>query len=72
LNLYLIVRLTLKGSQFLFQKEQYLEVKICSTISRNSRKEFIRTDNEREIELQMDTMLEFKYYGDHVMSRKFK
>jgi hypothetical protein len=25
-----------------------------------------------EIELQMSTMLKFKYYGHHVMSRKFE
>ncbi len=25
-----------------------------------------------EIQLQMSTMLKFKYYGHHVMSRKFK
>jgi len=41
-------------------------------MSRSSRKKFIRAKNECEIELQMSTMLTFKYYEHHVMSRKFK
>jgi len=41
-------------------------------MSGNSRKEFIRTDNAGEIELQMSTLLKSKYYGHHSMSRKFK
>jgi hypothetical protein len=32
----------------------------------------MRTNFECEIELQMSTILKFKYYGHHVMSRKFK
>jgi len=38
-------------------------------MSRNNR---LATNNECEIELQMNTMLTFKYYGHHAMSRKFK
>jgi hypothetical protein len=32
-------------------------------MSRNSRKETVWNENEQEIELQISTMLEFKYYG---------
>ena len=32
----------------------------------------MRTKLKCDIELQMSTMLKFKYYGHHVMSRKFK
>ncbi len=59
MNLYLIIRLKFKGNQFLFQREKNLEVEK-------------RFNDECEIELQMRTMLKFKYYGYHVMSRKFK
>ncbi len=30
------------------------------------------TNNEYEVELQMRTIMEFKYYRHHVMSRKFR
>jgi hypothetical protein len=32
----------------------------------------IRTGNAGEIELQMNTIFKFKYYGHHIMSRGFK
>ena len=32
----------------------------------------MRSNFERKIELQMSKMLKFKYYGHHVMSRKYK
>ena len=41
-------------------------------MSRNSRKEIMRTNFEREIQLLMSTTLKFKYNGHHVMSRVFK
>ena len=47
-------------------------MRIDQTQSRNSRSEFIRSKNECGIELQMSTMLKFKYYGRRLMSRKFK
>jgi len=41
-------------------------------MSSNSRKEFIKTNNKIEIEIQVSTILKLKYYARNVMSRKFK
>ena len=43
-------------------------MRINSTMSRNSKEEFMRTNNECEIEIQSSTILEFKYYGQNVNS----
>jgi hypothetical protein len=38
----------------------------------SERKLIMKMSLRCEIELQMSTMLKFKYYGHHLMSRKFK
>lgn len=49
-----------------------MKLRTASTMSKNADKNLLELTNEAEIELQISTMLKFKYYGDHVMSRKFK
>ena len=41
-------------------------------MSKNSRKEFIKTNNKIEIEIQVSTILKLKYYVRNVMSRILK
>jgi hypothetical protein len=54
-----------------FGQKAIQKLRIDSSMKRNSRQEFMRSDFACEIELQLRDRLDFEYYWHVVMSRKF-
>ena len=49
-----------------------MKLRTASTMSMNADKNLLELTNEAEIELQMSTMLKYKYYGHRVLSIKYE
>ena len=60
------------GNSVKFSKKDLRSCESVQRISKGSKDKFMRTAKMCGVEHQMSTTLNFKHYGNHVMSRKFK